>query len=493
MRINTIDPVAFAGIRWYAIFILLGIILAVVHGLREGKKLGIYSDFIYWGVIVCVPLAILGARLWYVIFNLDDFDSFADVIGITSGGLSGLAIQGGVIAALIYIYWWCRHKRISLYKVFDIVAPGFLIGQILGRWGNFFNQELYGGVIQNTKLFKALLPSFITDQMYIDGAYHHPVFLYESLLNLLGLIIMFVVRRKVKMLKSGDLMGFYLVWYGSVRCFTETLRTHGDVADPLMIGPIYVSILISVIFIICGLSFLVLKRFYGPKKGYIEIIEEVEANRIDCILFDLDGTLVDTRRLVFNSFEYTFEKYFPTHILTDEELESFFGPTLHESFSRYCDDEDKIEEMIAYYRAFNEAHHDEYARPFENVSEIVKLLHKKGYKLGVVSSKRKEALMLGLNRCKIADCIDVIVGEGECEPKPSPDGINKALEALYPDGHEGLNIMYVGDHPNDILAAKAANVKSVGVMYSSKRDLIDEENPDYEIYRFIDLLEILVE
>lgn len=89
--------------------------------------------------------------------------------------------------------------------------------------------------------------------------------------------------------------------------------------------------------------------------------------------------------------------------------------------------------------------------------------------------------------------MDVIIGEGEAIPKPSPDGINKALEALYPDGHEGLNIMYVGDHPNDILAAKAANVKSVGVMYSSKRDLIDEENPDYEIYRFIDLLEILVE
>jgi len=493
MVINTLDPIAFLGIRWYAIFILTGIIIAVVHGLREGKKLGIYSDFIYWGVIVCVPLAIAGARIWYVLFNLSDFDSLADVLGLNSGGLSGLAIQGGVIAALIYIYWWCRHKNVSLYKVFDIVAPGFLIGQILGRWGNFFNQELYGGVIQNTKLFKALLPQFITEQMYIGGEYHHPVFLYESLLNLLGLIIMLIVRRKDKKLLSGDLMGFYLVWYGCVRIFTETLRTHGDASDPLKIGPIYVSILTSCLFVICGITFLILKRIKGPRKGYIDIINEVEANKFSCVLFDLDGTLIDTRGLIFASFEYTFEKYFPDYKLTDDELESFFGPTLHETFKRYCDDEAKIEEMIAYYRAFNEERHNEYAKPFDNVKEVVRLLHKKGYKLGVVSSKRREAISLGLSLCGIEDYMDVIIGEGEAIPKPSPDGINKALEALYPDGHEGLNIMYVGDHPNDILAAKAANVKSVGVMYSSKRDLIDEENPDYEIYRFIDLLEILVE
>ncbi len=493
MRINTLDPVAFLGIRWYAIFILTGIILAVWHGLREGKKLGIYSDFIYWGVIVCVPLAIVGARLWYVLFNLDDFASLADVLGITSGGLSGLAIQGGVIASLAYIIWWCKHKNVSLYKVFDIVAPGFLIGQILGRWGNFFNQELYGGIIENTKLFKILLPEFITEQMYIDGGYRHPVFLYESLLNLVGLIIIFIVRRKDKKLLSGDLMGFYLVWYGCVRTFTETLRTHGDASDPLMIGPIYVSILISILFIITGLTFLIIKRFRGPKNYYIDIIKQVEADKYDCILFDLDGTLVDTKRLVFNSFEYTFEKYFPEHTLTDEELESFFGPTLHESFSRYTDDEAKIEEMIAYYRAYNESMHDEFATPMDGCHELIKLLHKKGYKVGIVSSKRRQALDLGLKLCKIDEYIDVIVGEGEAEPKPSGDGIIKALEILYGDGYQDKNVLYVGDHPNDIKAAKAAGVKSCGCMYSKKAEEIDNEEPDFEIYKLLDLLEILVE
>ena len=494
MIINTIDPVAFLGIRWYAIFILIGIVVAVIMGLREGKKLGIWPDFIYWGVIITVPCAIIGARLWYVIFKFDEFDSFTEIIGL-NGGLSGLAIQGGVIAALIVVYLYSKKKGVALYKVLDIVAPGFLIGQIFGRWGNFCNHELYGPEISNVKLFKSLLPSFITENMYIDGAYHHPTFLYESVLNLIGLIIMLILRRKFKKLRSGDLMGIYLVWYGLVRCFTESLRLKGDENDPLMLfgTNISVSILFSVLFVICGLAFLIVKTFKGPKAYYQDILKEVKDNKIDCILFDFDGTLIDTRRLIFVSFEYTFEKYFPEHKLTDEELESFFGPPLYETFKRFTDDDSKIEEMIEYYRAFNESHHNEYARPIEGVKDIIRLLHKKGYKIGIVSSKRRPALQIGLEFLKIEEYIDSLVCEGECKAKPAPDGIIKSLENLYPDGYEDKNVLYVGDHPSDILAAKAAGVKSVGCMYSSKKDEVDEQNPDYEIYKFQDLLEILVE
>ncbi len=176
------------GIRLYALCILLGIIVGVYMMIKEGKRLGIYSDFIYYGVIITVPLAIVGARLWYVLFNLDEGWTFSKIIGL-DGGLAGLAIQGGVIVAMIVIYFWCRHKNMALYKVIDIVAPALLIAQVFGRWGNFFNKELYGPEIKNVTLFKALLPRFITDNMYILGKYRHPTFLYEGSLNLLGAII----------------------------------------------------------------------------------------------------------------------------------------------------------------------------------------------------------------------------------------------------------------------------------------------------------------
>lgn len=211
----------------------------------------------------------------------------------------------------------------ALYKVIDIVAPALLIAQVFGRWGNFFNKELYGPEIKNVTLFKALLPRFITDNMYILGKYRHPTFLYEGSLNLLGAIIMLILRRKFTKLKSGDLIGGYLVWYGVVRIITETLRSKSGANEVLMLGGIRVSILISIIFIILGISFLILKRFFGPQDYYKDILAEVKKNHVDTVLFDLDGTLLDTKPLIDKSFVYTFQHFFPNHNLTDQELTSF--------------------------------------------------------------------------------------------------------------------------------------------------------------------------
>lgn len=492
-----ISPYAFLGIRWYAICILIGILLAVYMGLREGKKLGIYSDFIYWGVIICVPLSIIGARLWYVLFNLSSFDSFFEVLGFTDNGLelSGLAIQGGVMVAIVFVYFWSKKKNVKLYRVFDILAPGFLIGQICGRWGNFFNQELYGPVVNNVSLFKILLPSFITENMYIQGEYRHPTFLYESMLNLVGLVVILVCRRKFKKMQSGDTIGFYLTWYGCVRIFTECLRLKGDPGDPMMLGPIPVSILISALFIVCGISFLVLKRFFGPKEYYQDILNEVKSNKIDCVLFDLDGTLLNTQPLINASFVYTFNKYFPDMELSDEELESFFGPTLKNTFSKYSNDEEKVLEMIEYYRAYNKANHDNFVRPFDGCKSMLKILHKKGYKLGIVSSKKKEVVLMGTNLAGITDYFDIIITEDDVtHHKPDPEGINKAISEIYKDKDiTDLNIMYVGDHPNDIKAGKAANVITCAAMYSKKSSVLEKEEPDYMIYSLNDIFKILNE
>lgn len=477
-------------ITWYAIFIMIGVVIAVWCGIKEGKKLGIPSDTVYLGVVITLPIAIIGARLWYVLFNLNSFNNFFEVLGFVNGkfiGLAGLAIQGGVIAALVTVYIYCRKRKVSLYRVLDIVAPGFLIGQICGRWGNFCNHELYGPIVENYK-FLASIP-ILGDNMYIAGAYRHPVFLYESLLNLIGLTIILVLRRKYKKLQSGDLMGVYLAWYGLVRIFTESLRLNSGVSEPIMIGNVSVSILTSIIFVIVGVFFLVVKRFVGPKQYYQDVLAEIEANKFDTILFDLDGTLLNTKPLIDRSFIHTFEHFRPDYILTDEELDSFFGPTLYQTFSRYSNDEEEIQAMIQYYRDYNIPHHDEMVKPFPGAKDTLRLLHKKGYKLGVVSSKKTDLVRHGLEIFGLLEYMDIVVGADEVtNHKPAPDGINLAVEKL-----EGKNVAYVGDTLNDMQAAHAANVKAIGALYIKHPEIMLDANPDYVINKLSDLISICVE
>ena len=421
-------------ITFYALCILLGVVVAFIFLLREAKKLGISSEDIYLGTLITLPLAIIGARIWFVLFNISSFSNFAEVLGFRNGhfeGLSGLAIQGGVIVVFITLLIFSRKRGISLYRLLDAAMPTILIGQIFGRWGNFFNQELYGPIIQ-TEWYRSFVHAIFGGQMYINGAERHPVFFYEGFLNTLGVVFMFIIRRKdKKYLLSGDMAGIYLVWYGSVRIFTESLRLNSGVAEPLMLGPIPVSIAISVIFIVCGVTFLVLKRFYGPKEKYCDVINYFLTNRPNIILFDLDGTLLNTRTLIDRSFVHTFEHFRPDMQLTDDDLDSFFGPTLHQTFSRFSSNEEEINKMIEYYREYNYANHDLLVRTFPGVYDTLETLHKRGFKLGVVSSKKKDLILRGLDLCKIGKFIDVVIGCDEVENhKPAPDGILLAIDLL---------------------------------------------------------------
>lgn len=485
---NYIDPVAFklfnAEVRWYAIFILLGVVLAVIAGVREGKKIGIPSEYIYTGVCIVLPCAILGARLWWDLFNIDKIHSFIDVFAIWDGGL---AIQGGVIAALITIYFYCRYRKFSFYRILDVVAPGFLIGQICGRYGNFCNHELYGPIVKHPDFLKSI--PILGENMFIDGAYRHPVFLYESLLNLVGLVIMLLFRRKFKKLESGDLIGGYLVWYGIVRIFTESLRMNSGVNEPLMAGPIPMSILTSVIFILCGIAFLVAKRFIGPRTNYAKLMDTIKENKYDTVLFDLDGTLLNTRELINRSFVHTFEHFRPDHVLTDEELDSFFGPSLRQTFSRYSTDEQEIEEMIQYYREFNVSSHDEMVTAFPGAKSLIRTLARKGYKLGVVSSKKTDLVEHGLEIFGMRDKIKVIIGEEDVKnPKPDPEGILEAMRIL-----DSKKALYVGDGVGDIEAGKNAGIDTIGVLYSDRKEQILAAEPTYTIHSLDQILAILVE
>jgi len=496
-------PNSIFGIRLYAICILTGIIIAYLTGIKEGKKIGLNKNDIFLGVFIIVPIAIIGARLWFVLFNISSFKNFAEVLGFQNGkfvGLSGLAIQGGVMAALIAIYIYTKKKKMPLYRVLDIVAPGFLIGQICGRYGNFFNQELYGPVVQNTEAFRMIFPSWIADNMYILKAYRHPVFFYESSINLIGLIFMLIARRKAKWLKSGDLMGIYLIWYGIARTICENIRLQSGVDEPLMMGPIPVSIMVSVIFIIAGVLFLILKRKIKAmdSKYYLDIVDSVKNDNIDTVIFDLDGTILNTKPLIDHTFIYTFQHYFPEHELSQEELDSFFGPTLYDSFSKYTKDDKLINEMIEYYRVYNKEHHNEFVKPFEGARETLRQLHNKGYIVCVVSSKIKEMVEYGLESNGMLKYVDYIIGEGEINPKPNPEGILLAMNHFK----NAKNGIYIGDNPSDILAGKNANkyyisknidktMKSCGVMYSNKLEELKTLEPNYFVNHLDDILDIV--
>lgn len=275
----------------YSLMILLGLAIAIILGIKEGKKLGISGDTIIDGALVVVPLSILGTRLWYVAFEWDNFyvsgdvgETLFNIMNITSGGL---AIHGGFLTALVSVIVYCKIKKINVFKVFDLMAPGFLIAQAFGRWGNFFNQEAHGGVIGgadnltlNEKrefLSETLhLPDYITNNMYLKGPdgldYYHPTFLYESIWNVVGFIIVLILRR-TKLTRTGDMIGFYLIWYSVGRFFIEAMRT-----DSLYIGDtgLRAAQITSLLMIVGGIVFLVINRTIFKQPKYFESLAEIE-------------------------------------------------------------------------------------------------------------------------------------------------------------------------------------------------------------------------
>ncbi|MGB0417377.1 MAG: prolipoprotein diacylglyceryl transferase [Acholeplasmataceae bacterium] len=263
---NVAIDLGFVEVAWYAVFILSGLLIAVFWSVDEFKKKGLSVDFLYDALLWTVPIAIVGSRIYYVIFDPNkNYQSIIDIINISRGGLS---IHGVVITATLFVLFYTKKKGVNFWLIADIVAVGFLIGQIVGRWGNFMNQEAYGPVIESQFILN-ILPAFIKDQMFIAGNYHHPTFLYEGLWNLVGLVILINIRRK-KLLKIGDLFALYLMWYGLGRgAIIEPLRTGGAEFDALRVFGLPVNIYLSLIlFLGGGLLLMFLKNKKLPELPY---------------------------------------------------------------------------------------------------------------------------------------------------------------------------------------------------------------------------------
>ncbi|MEZ7591600.1 prolipoprotein diacylglyceryl transferase [Streptococcus sp. 27098_8_186] len=237
------------SIRWYAICIVSGLILAVYLSMKEAPRKKIDPDAIIDFILIAFPLAIVGARLYYVIFEWGYYSQhLGEIFAIWNGGI---AIYGGLLTGALVLYLFSRRRLIEPIDFLDIAAPSVMIAQSIGRWGNFFNQEAYGAAVKSLNY----LPSFIRDQMYIDGSYRQPTFLYESIWNLLGFLLILILRRKPQFLRQGEVTAFYLIWYGFGRMIIEGMRT-----DSLMFAGLRVSQWLSMILILVGLAIILYQR-----------------------------------------------------------------------------------------------------------------------------------------------------------------------------------------------------------------------------------------
>ncbi|MBQ6830845.1 MAG: prolipoprotein diacylglyceryl transferase [Clostridia bacterium] len=238
------------NLRWYGLLIAVGFLLAVVYAFRRADDFKIKIDPMIDVVLVCTVMAFIGARLYYVLFSDNRAAYFADPLTILQVWNGGLAIYGGIIGAFVTALWMCPLRKVDTLRMFDIASPGFLIGQAVGRWGNFFNQEAFGG---NTTLPWGMTGSEIaanTDQalVYDRALPVHPTFLYESLWCLAGLLLLHIVSKKAYKFK-GEIFTLYIMWYGTGRFFIEMLRT-----DSLMLGSMRVSCLVAALCVLGGLA-----------------------------------------------------------------------------------------------------------------------------------------------------------------------------------------------------------------------------------------------
>ncbi|MDG0843042.1 prolipoprotein diacylglyceryl transferase [Staphylococcus equorum] len=255
MTLNYINPIAFElgpiSVRWYGIIIAVGILLGYFIAQEGVKRIGFDKDtlvdIIFWSAI----FGFIMARLYFVIFQWPYY--IQNPIEIPMIWHGGIAIHGGLIGGFVTGIIICKQRNINPFQIGDVIAPSMILGQGIGRWGNFMNHEAHGGPVSRTSLENLHIPDFIINNMYINGKYYQPTFLYESIWDILGFVILILLR---KYLRIGDTFCLYLIWYSIGRFFVEGMRT-----DSLMLtSDIRVAQLMSIILIIVGIVIMIIRR-----------------------------------------------------------------------------------------------------------------------------------------------------------------------------------------------------------------------------------------
>lgn len=253
-------------LRWYSVLIAFAVIIGYVMIMSESKRFKIKKEFMFNMMFWTLIFAIIGARLYYVAFNLEYYSS--NIVEIFQVWKGGLAIHGGLLFGTITIIIYCKKYKVRVGKILDIIVPPLLLGQAIGRWGNFFNSEAYGSIVTYQQLVNMkIIPQFIIDNMFINGSYHLPMFYFESLWCLLGFFLSLFLRRR-KYIKDGQLVAFYMMWYGAARFVIETFRT-----DALLFNGIRVARVVSVLMFIAGL---IIQFIQSRKPKLDELYNKVE-------------------------------------------------------------------------------------------------------------------------------------------------------------------------------------------------------------------------
>lgn len=482
-------------VAWYAVCILTGVLLAGIVGIKEAKKFGIAPNYILDGVLICVPLAILGARLYYVATSWDMFVSsegawqtFLNVIGFTEDGfkLEGLAINGGIIVAIVFVIVYCMKRKLNTLVIFDQLAPGLLIGQICGRWGNFFNQEAHGpAVTPETEWITKFIPDFIMKKMeFIDYEISgkltvwHPTFLYESMWNLIGLVTILISRKFNKLQRIGDSICFYLIWYGFGRALIiEPLRM-----DPLLFNKSLgadvlfnrVNVVINLILALAGIVWLALKHIVFKEPYYIQIQQEYKASKIDGVICRIDDTLVTVDRLLENTYYFTAKEFLNIE-LDDEKLAELVSVKPEDYFT----DPKAIE---YFYKYFME--NLDHVQLVLDCKELFKTLFKHDYHVAVVTKYSKEYALYILQLLKINTYVSIIIDKDLNE--------NQIVEA-FNSIHQAKNVLVISSKAADIAYANEKNAKSCLVYFGKELDEAMDLGPTYVINKIRDFDNIIIE
>ena len=293
------------SIYYYGILIALGMGLAVLYASRRSREFGIKEDDLLDGVLWVTPFAIICARAYYCAFTWESYAANPiSVLDIRSGGL---AIYGGVIGAAVGVTVFCRRRKISLPALLDLCALGFLIGQSIGRWGKFFNREAFGA--ETASFLRMGLMSAYSGKV----TYYHPTFLYESLWNAAGFLLLHKLSKKRKF--DGQIALSYAAWYGLGRTFIEGLRT-----DSLYLGPFRVSQLLAAVSCIAAVLVLVLqmRKKHDSEALYVNRVAALEAAEAEEKEAETEETSEETAEEAAEATEETAEETENTEETSEE-------------------------------------------------------------------------------------------------------------------------------------------------------------------------------